>query len=540
GQQLVLPSPNSKGLAIDRFSAEATRMHFRYFIDRLRQQLGPLERTALRYLYLCSYELRGRVWTTDMLQAFRARRGYDMKPYLPTIVGASIEDRETTERFMHDFRETLSDLLIERFYAEAARLCQAAGLELCAEAGGPGPPLHNVPVDALKAQGRVDRPRGEFWNQYPIWVVKETACAAHIYGKPVVDMEAFTSWRHWQDGPFELKPLADRAFCEGANHFTFHTWPHQPPEAGQPGWAYHAGTHVGPTRLWWPMAKPFIDYLARCSSLLQQGRPVADVCYYYGDGGYKFVPPKHIDPSLGFGYDYDVTNTEVLCERMSVRDGRIVLPGGPEYAILVLPDQEAIEVEVLSKLEQLVRRGATVVGRKPTRSHGLFKRNERDRQVRELADRIWGPCEGQRVLEHRYGEGRVVWGRSLRELLAELGVGPDFSFTSRRVDTELDFVHRRSPEADIYFVWNKQPRWQWLWCKFRVSGRQPELWLPDSGEIRRQLIYRTVKAGIELPLRLPPLGSVFVLFRRQLADPPAANAVKITDLRHNGRSLLPG
>lgn len=514
GQGLALPSPNSQGLAIDHFSPAAAEMHFRHLIDRLQAELGGLENTALKHLYLCSYELRGSTWTPDFLGEFRRRRGYEMTSYLPALFGSVVGSREITERFRYDFRKTLGDLLVDAFYRRAAEMCRRHGLQLCAEAGGPGPPLHQVPVDALKALGTLDVPRGEFWKDHNVWVVKETACAAHIYGKPLVDMEAFTSWRHWQDGPFELKPLADRALCGGTNHFTFHTSAHNPPGAGLPGWVYHAGTHINPKLVWWPKAKPFIDYLARCSYLLQQGLFVADVCYYYGDQGFNFVPPKHVDPSLGYGYDYDMTNAEVILTRMDVQGGRIVLPDGLSYELLVLPDREDIDWQVLQKLEELVRRGATVVGRKPVRSNGLTDYPGRDRKVRRLADRLWGPCDGSTAEEHGHGRGKVIWGRRLRRILQERGVGPDFRFRGRP-DAELDFIHRRTPDADIYFVRNQRMRWEEVDCVFRVRGRTPELWLPDSGEIRRVHLFDTVEGGTRLPLRLPRAGSLFVVFRRQ-------------------------
>jgi len=142
------------------------------------------------------------------------------------------------------------------------------GLLLCAEAGGPGPPLHQVPVDALKAQGNWISPEASSGRTTTSLGSEETACAAHIYGKKLVDMEAFTSWRHWQDGPFELKPLADRAFCRWHNHITVSHVCAQPSATDRPGWVYHAGTHIGPSIAWWPKAGAWIDYLSRCSYLL--------------------------------------------------------------------------------------------------------------------------------------------------------------------------------------------------------------------------------------------------------------------------------
>ncbi len=518
GQGLAIPSPNSHGLAIDHFNAEATEMHFRHILDKLRAELGSFENTALKMAYVCSYELRGSTWTPDFLQQFHKYRGYDMTRYLPALFGCVIANHEITERFRYDFRKTLGDLLVDAFYRRAREISNEYGLLLCAEAGGPGPPLHNVPVDALKAQGALDIPRGEFWNAHNVWVVKETACAAHVYGLPIVDMEAFTSWRHWQDGPFESKPLADRAMCGGTSHFTFHTGAHNPPEAGKPGWVYHAGTHMYPNLAWWPMARSWVDYLARCSYLLQEGLFVGDVCYYYGDQGFNFVPPKHVDPSLGYGYDYDVANAEVILTRMEARDGRIVLPDGMSYELLVLPDRDDMDWDVLQKLEKLVAAGATVVGRKPTRSNGLADYPHRDEQVRKLADKLWGPCDGKEVQEHRYGKGEIIWGPTLREILASRGVGPDFTFVGRSEGAELDYIHRCTEHEDIYFVWNKNSRWEEVDCTFRVAGRAPELWMPDAGRIRGEIVYAAVEGGTNVPLRLPPLGSVFVVFRQETAE----------------------
>jgi hypothetical protein len=527
GQGLAIPSPQSHGLAIDHFSAGATRKHFEFLIDKLQAEVGPLHETALTTMYLCSYELRGAAWTPAFLDEFRQRRGYDMRPYLPVLFGAKVGDDQVSERFRYDYRKTQGDLLVDAFYRTAARVSHEHGLLLCAEAGGPGPPTHNVPVDALKAQGAIDIPRGEFWTDLHLWVVKETACAAHIYGKPIVDMEAFTGWGHWQDGPFDLKPFADRAMCEGTNFFTFHTSPHRPRDAGHPGWVYHAGTHIAPGIAWWPHARGFIDYLARCCFLLQQGLFVADVCYYYGDQGYNFVPPKHVDPSLGFGFDYDVTNAEVLLTRMSVRDGRITLPDGMSYQVLVLPERDDIDLEVLRKLQQLVRDGATVIGPKPTRSNGLFEFRRRDAEVQRLADEIWGPCDGTAVQEHAYGRGRVVWGRRIREVLAQLGSGPDFQFTGKDEHTDLDFIHRRTDREDIYFVSNRSDRWETVSCVFRVTGKAPEIWDPASGQRTRPAVFRSRDDGTEVPLRLAPHGAVFVVFREPVTTEPLERAVAL-------------
>lgn len=531
GERLVLPSPKSDGLIIDHFNPAATEMHFQYLIDKLQNELGELGKTALRILYLPSYEVtsyekeKGMVWTPRLREEFQKRRGYDLAAYLPLLFGYTA-DQEIAGRFLFDFNMTLSDLIVEGHYQKAREICHKNGLLLCSEAGGPGQPLHNCPFEALRALGSLDIPRGEFWykhqrfdeNGYDIlWLVKEIACASHIYGQTIVDGESFTSWYHWRIGPFDVKPLADRAMCEGLNRFTFHTGAHNPPEAGKPGWAYHAGTHMNANCSWWPKIKPFIDYLARCSYLLQQGRFVGDVCYYYGDDAPNFVKPKHTDLSPGVGYDYDVVNTEILLSRMDVKNGRIVLSNGMNYEMLVLPERDDMNLEVLKKISTLVERGATVVGPKPARSNGLKDYRLRDEQIRNLANRLWDACDGVQVKEREFGQGRIIWGKSVRDILKERGIGPDFSFSSVDSNGSLDYIHRRAEREDIYFVVNNATRAVEADCTFRVENKAPEFWHPDTGERVKPAIYQTANGGTAVPLRLPPAGSVFVVFQESAA-----------------------
>jgi hypothetical protein len=232
-------------------------------------------------------------------------------------------------------------------------------------------------------------------------------------------MEAFTSFEGWREGPQDLKPSADRVFCEGGNHLVWHTWTHAPPEAGQPGWAYLAGTHINRNVPWWAKVRPFVDYLSRSSYLLQRGRFVADVLYYYGDGGYRFVGPRRNPASLGPGFDYDVTNSDVILNRLAVRDGRLTLPDGTGYSVLVLPDSTEAHPRVLAKIEELVSAGATVVGPKPLRAVGLEGHPDADRRVRETAARLWGDLDGRERRSRKHGRGCVVWGACPGRLRAE-------------------------------------------------------------------------------------------------------------------------
>ena len=287
------------------------------------------------------------------------------------------------------------------------------------------------------------------------------------------------------------------------NHVVWHTSSHQPPESGKPGWVYYAGTHITPNITWWPMARPFLDYLARASFLLRQGIPVSDVLHYYGDQGYNFVTPKHVDPSLGYGFDYDVTNADALLRRMNSKNGRITLPEDGSYSLLTLPDRTDMDLDVLRKLATLVKQGATVVGRKPKRSTGYSGYPDRDRLVQELAGRLWGVSSASSG-EHPFGKGRVIWGRPLRQILTGMNIKPDLQFSNHQSD--LDFVQRRliKEDTDIYFLRNKSNKWLEGEAKFRITGRQPEIWLADSGSIEPLTNYAIDSDGTRVKAWNPP------------------------------------
>jgi hypothetical protein len=539
GQTLECPSPNSDGLIIDHLSREAATVDMTYILDRLlsvRKSLG-----ALKTFMLDSYEVREAVdWTDDFIDAFRTRHGYDPVPYLPLLFDPAALDAGMGGRFLYDYRKTVSDLIIENHFRTVRDLLNKRGVRLLAEAGHGG----SARVDALKALGSADIPMGEFWNHQRFWVVKEAASAAHIYGRRIVDSETLTGWRNWQEGPAEYKRRFDIALCAGLNHPTFHTFAHNPPAAGRPGFVYHAGEHFNVNTTWWGQAGPLIEYMSRCDHLLQQGLFVADVAFYYGDQAPNLVPSRRIDPdiqpiypdtaclhcgqpkpiqtsSLDKGYDYDYVNSEVILERMRVQGGRIVLPDGLSYALLVLPDREDMPLEVLRKLGELAEAGATVVGRKPIRAPGLAGYPGCDLEVKILANRIWGACDGAAVKERAYGKGRIVWGVPLNDILCDRGLGPDFRpLDIANADQHIDFIHRATGREDIYFVSNSAKEGETFEAVFRAGkGRTPELWDAAAGTIVPCRSFARVEGGCRLTLELPACGSVFVVFRETPTSP---------------------
>ncbi len=539
GQPMISSTPNSHGPMIDHFSAGATERHIRYFLDRIENALGrSVGESGLSYLYTDSYEIQGQLWTPLMAAEFEQRMGYSMIPYLPALEGVVMGDGSTTRRFLYDYRRLLSDLIIENHYALSRRICEEHGIGFVAEAAGPGWPVHNCPFESIKSSGSLTYPRGEFWHvpdNNPFWkrvrnsgrgshwldslqVIKGVASASHLYNQKYVEAEAFTGTHLWNEGPGDLKPTADRAFCEGLNRIVFHTWPHTPEEAGEPGWVYAFGTLVNENRIWWPMAKPFMEYIGRCSFMLQQGQFVGDLLFYYGDSVPNFVPAKHPVPGLGPGYDYDVTNTDILLNVLEVKDGKLTLPHGPSYEVLVLPDESYMQPEVLAKVAELVRAGAVVAGPRPYRSHGLHNREERDRNVQKLADDLWGECDGKTVTRNDFGSGRVYWGAGLGKVMEERQVMPDLVFDGPGGPGAIDFIHRRWKSADLYFIRNTTEEPLSGTIRVRQSGKSAELWDPASGIMYRLEPVPVGNGRSGLTISLEEFGSLFLVFHPETFD----------------------
>ncbi|HMI01044.1 MAG TPA: glycosyl hydrolase [Pedobacter sp.] len=516
GQSLIVPSPNSKGLFIDFLDPEATKRHLKYFMDRLGVTPENSAEGGLAYFEFDSMELeKGTPWTDAMPAIFKTRQGYPIEKYLTVFAGWKIEDQ--TDRFLYDFKKTISDQLIYSHYTTGTAFLKKYNAELVAESGGPGPPVwETCPVDALKALGSVSVPRGEFWIRHRnMFLIKEVASAAHIYGKKMVDAESFTTWRRWKDSPYEMKKYADRAFCEGLNNITFHTFASTTPEDGYPGRTYHAGSDVNTATTWWNKSKPFMDYLSRCSYLLQQGLFTADVCYYYGDQAPNFfpfyhnVPEKPTLPGLEKGYDFDVINSDVIISRMSVKDGRLVLPDGMSYAVLLLPDQASMPLSVLRKIEKLVKDGATVIGNPPTIIPGLHNAAEETLKLNQLADKLWGAATDKQTKSGTYGKGTIFCGLSATEVLQLKGIERDFIFNG---PSELDYIHRSTDFGEVYFIRNESDNWVKGEASFRIFDKNPKLWDPATGTRANIKTYTAGRKTTQFTLELAPHGSVFVVF----------------------------
>ncbi len=511
--------PAGLGYEVDKLSRKHLEDYLRGYTDPLARTLGGLYGKSLRYVLLDSWEAGMQNWTEEMLDEFHRRRGYDPMPYLPALAGRVVASSEVSDRFLWDFRRTLADMFAENHYAAATEFLRRQGIGTYGEAAGVS---LEIPEDTLLNKKHVDIPVGEFWMRdlHPPAMyyadVRGAASAAHVYGKAVVAAESFTGGGY--ESPFSLKKIADYWFAQGVNRIIFHTSAHQPLDT-KPGNTM-VGTHINRNITWAEQAGPFMTYLARNSFMLQRGLPVADLVYLLNEGAPSTMPfwGAGLRPAPPTGYDYDFLNTDALLNRMSVgANGQLVLPDGVSYRLLVLPEVDRMTVPVLRKIRELVSGGATVLGPKPSKSPSLAGYPEADKEMLAMASDLWGDLDGVSRTKRTYGRGTVVWGLTPAEVLGSLRVLPDMDY-SRRLDADLAWIHRREGETDIYFVANRSDRAQDLEVRFRVGGKEAELWHADTGT-SEPAGYSTADGRTTVPLHLEERESVFVVFRRAAASP---------------------
>ena len=525
------PAPASGlGLECDKMSKEAIGVHYHHLIGRLAEQNRALTGSDKVFVstHVDSWEVELQNWTARMPEHFKALRGYDILSYLPAYAGYILDSVEVTDRFLWDLRLTVSDLIIENYAVELRRLANADGLTLSIE------PLswdNHAPLDEMAYGGQADMPMPEFWawpcGGYPrIYTANSmpgTVSAARTYGRRLVPAEAFTSCdnERWLSHPGNMKILGDWALCEGINRMVFHRFAAQP-------WGDHIapGMAMGPwgvryerTQTWWEYTGPWHEYLTRSQHLLRQGLFVADVLYLQAEGSprrFTTPPGTEVATDIRGGYNYDGASSDVILNRVRVEDGRLGLPDGMSYRVLVLPNVQTMTLELLRKIEELADAGATIIagGPPPRKSPSLADQGAGDAEVQRLAEALWP---------------RLVTGQTAAQLLEERGIPPDFTST-----VNLRYIHHADDARNVYFVANPEMQPVEALASFRVTGKRPELWWPETGRIDPIRIFSESDGRTHIPLALGPADSVFVVF----TDRPVRDADRIVTVQRDGQELL--
>ncbi|HEX7855186.1 MAG TPA: glycosyl hydrolase [Sphingobium sp.] len=515
------------GLEVDKYDARAVRAYLDHYLGLYRDAAGAdlIGAKGVRALLTDSIEVGMSNWTPQLIAQFQRLRGYDPTPYLPTLTGAIVGSSARSDKFLYDYRRTLSDLLASEHYGTIAAVAHENGLKVYGEAledrrPGIGDDMQmrayaDVPMAAMWTFSKGGKPRPPLLAD-----IKGAASVAHIYGQNLVAAESMTSMLSpWAYAPADLRRVIDLEFALGVNRPVIHTSVHQPLDDKQPGLAlFIFGQYFNRHETWAEMARPWMDYIARNSFLLQQGRNVADIAYFYGEeaplSGLYAEKPVADAPTR---YAFDYANADVVLNKLKVENGELVAPGGARYRALYLGGTSAkMTLPVLRQIAALMEAGATIVGKAPETSPSL---HDDPAAFRTLVSYLWKAGNGS-----QRGRGRVIASTNIEEALGKIGVLPDFDYTRSQPNSEILFVHRRVDDGDTYYLFNRRDRREIVEARFRVTGKVPEIWHADTGMIEK-VSYRTEGGVTIVPLEMAPESSFHVVFRKPAASPSATEAV---------------
>jgi hypothetical protein len=511
-------SPEATGLEVDKLSAEHCKAYFTNYLDQYKDATGGLMgKKGLQFIITDSWEAGTLNWTDRMITEFGSRCGYDMLPWLPVLTGHIVGSAEASDQFLWDFRKTIADLTAENHYDQLTTLLHERGMGRYSESHEGGRALV---ADGMDVKRKADIPMSATWTPRIVGSnsiatvskadVRESASVAHIYGQNLVAAESMTAiGTPWAWSPEFLKPTADMELTSGLNRFVIHCSVHQPVNDKIPGLGLGPyGQWFTRHETWAEEAYAWTTYLARNSYMLQQGKFIADVAYFYGEDNNITALFRNKLPDVPDGFNYDFVNADALKNVLSVENGQITTPSGMHYHILALDsNSQQMSLPILRKIYDMVKAGALVVGPKPT---GTPSMSDDKAEFKTIADELWTKEKG----ENNVGKGKVFAGRTIGEVLAAIKVDRDFEYTKPQGNTELLFVHRRLNDIDIYWVNNRNNRVEDLVTTFRVTGKAPEIWHPETGVIEKAS-YNTSEGHTAIPLTLQPNDAVFVVFRKK-------------------------
>lgn len=495
---------NLIGLECDRMSEVAAEVQWNNYFKRIADSIQA-HGGALAGMAMDSHEAGSQNWTPGFEKEFMRLRGYDLKRYLPVLAGYVVQSSKLSDAFLYDVRRTVADLVSEKYYGTFQRLCQERKMTYTAQATGNALCLV---ADQIQAKGRVQKPQGEFWAIHPDgnYDIKESASAAHIYGKPIASAEAFTDAKFYHSLGY-IKQLADYAYCYGINEFVVCASAYQPWLDRYPG-NTGGGRHycLNRNNTFWTYSRDFWDYQSRCAYMLRQGMPVVDLCLYLGENAPVKILTYRL-PELPEGFDFDAFTTDALLSRMDVRNGCIMLPDGMSYRMMVLPRNGEVTLEALHKIASLVKKGAVAYGTRPKRSGAKCDLEHKD-EYKELVNAIWGEMEVPQG-SNRYGEGTVYWGMSLADAVKEAGMTADVAVPDNR---KFYYAHRKLRDGEIYFLDNHEDTALTHTFTFRCRGKSVELWNPVTGKRYALQGDETVDGGTAVSLQMAARESFFVVF----------------------------
>ncbi|TMI89612.1 MAG: glycoside hydrolase [Bacteroidetes bacterium] len=506
-------SPEATGLEVDKLDPVAIRKYFTNYLDQYKNATGGLmgDKGGLQFMITDSWEAGAQNWTANLPAEFMKRRGYSIIPWLPVLTGQIIKSAEASEQFLFDFRKTLSDLVAEYHYDGLTKILAERGMKRYSESHEDGRALI---ADGMEVKRTAAIPMSALWTPNPFVNqndqtkhtidIRESASVAHIYGQNLVAAESLTALgiggTAWAYSPGNLKPSADLELASGLNRYVIHTSVHQPVDDKIPGLGLGPfGQWFNRHETWAEQAKAWTDYLSRSSYMLQQGKFVADIVYYYGEDNNITSLFGKKPPAIPDGYNYDFINADALINLLSVKEGKLVTPSGMSYRVLVLDSNATkMSLPVLRKISKLVKAGAAIAGVKPLTTPSL---SDDEKEFKALVNEIWSPSNV-----------KVTEGKSLGDVLNAMNVAPDFTYSKPQANTKLLYVHRKLADRDIYWADNRNDRVENLEASFRIAGKIPMIWHAETGKAE-PASYSIENGVTRVDLHLSPNDAVFVIFK---------------------------
>ncbi|PTS96980.1 glycoside hydrolase family 2 [Pedobacter sp. HMWF019] len=501
--------PEGRGLEVDKMSKEHVADHFNAYMGQILKRIPAEDRKTWKVVVEDSYETGSQNWTDSLMGQFKQVYDYDPTPFLPVLQGKVVGNESISDRFLWDLRRLIADQVSYKYVGGLREISHKNGLTTWLENYG----HWGFPGEFLQYGGQSDEIGGEFWSEGDLGDIENRAASssAHIYGKIKVSAESFTAAGNpFSRYPAMFKKRGDRFFTEGINNTLLHVYIQQPQETNGPGINAWFGVEFNRLNTWFFDMDVLLQYLKRCNMMLQQGQYVADVAYFIGEDAPKMTGVT--DPALPKGYSFDYINGEVIKEKLSVKDGKLTLPNGISYSILVLPKLETMRPELLSKIKDLVQQGAVILGPKPFRSPSLKDYPMSDQLVQRMANELWDGIDGADTKINHYGKGLVLNGMDLQEALNLIKVTPDFRV--KNSDSVL-FIHRQLKTGDFYFISNQKNIPVNIDAEFRTSGKSPELWNAATGTMRQLPSYRQTSNATIVPMQLAAYESSFLVFRNR-------------------------
>jgi hypothetical protein len=511
------------GLEVDKMNRRYVKNYFDNYLDRYKETVGAdfMGKRGIRYVVNDSWEAGWPNWTDNMIAQFKKLRGYDPVPWMPVLTGQVVESAEASDRFLWDFRKTISDLIANEHYGQLEATLRERGMGHYGESHESG---RAFVADGMEVKKFNEVPMSAMWTQ-TLEVNdeqfnydaddRESASVAHIYGQNLAAAESMTSCTPstaWAWSPATLKPTADQEFSNGINRIVIHESAHQPLVGKAPGMTLGpCGQWFNRNETWAEEAGPWVKYLARNSYLLQQGHFGADLVYFYGEDSNLTAIFENKAPDIPAGYGFDYINADGLIHELNASDGRITTKSGMSYRVLGLdPYSEHMSLPVLRAIHKLVNDGAIVAGPKPKDDPSLA---DDQAEFHKLNDELFGDGTGT----HYVGRGAVYAGERLKDVFHALQLGPDFDYAAPEGDARLLFVHRKLADGDLYFLDNRADRSEQVDASFRVTGKAPELWHADSGKTE-PVSFKIAEGRTTVRIKLEPWGTVFVVFRKDTAE----------------------